>query len=521
MHVVDPGLAVLTAAWQAAWADFLANRVGIAERRAAPFLHALPEKLAVRLEAADDDHADSLMMLADLSHLAGAVRGEEALLRLALTAYDTHLGLNPSNFAAMRMRAETMLRLRDYAGAFAAFNTLYAASLADATGEVAPFQLIHDAECIEDAVRLGADAVALDHAASWRALADELCHGAGGDATARIAVKELSPSQRALLGAHGTPLPLPPTSADARSANALGSPPAPPALLSLIAPRALSLAPPPMQAPVAPAPLPRALRADIDWAWATREYAEQRTVVIDDLLSPTALRAIQSYARHGAHFRTLRKGYLGAFPSDGTVHPLLLALAEELTAAAPALFGAHTLALWWIFKYDETNHSGIGIHADPAAVNINLWLTDDVACEEGGGLAIYSYVPPLALSTPKVNHEFESEAAEQALRAQLVAAGRVRTIGYRCNRAAIFVSDQYHESLPFRFRPGYEHRRANLTLLFGDRWSSALHPQQQSMQQSASSGCGRAEAVEERAAGGGGGSVPQAAAESSFDVFDG
>ena len=120
-----------------------------------------------------------------------------------------------------------------------------------------------------------------------------------------------------------------------------------------------------------------------------------------------------------------------------------------------------------------------------------------------------------------MNHEFESEAAEQALRAQLVAAGRVRTIGYRCNRAAIFVSDQYHESLPFRFRPGYEHRRANLTLLFGDRWSSALHPQQQSMQQSASSGCGRAEAVEERAAGGGGGSVPQAAAESAFDVFDG
>jgi hypothetical protein len=36
---------------------------------------------------------------------------------------------------------------------------------------------------------------------------------------------------------------------------------------------------------VAPAPLPRALRAGIDWAWATREYAEQRTVVIDECIA--------------------------------------------------------------------------------------------------------------------------------------------------------------------------------------------------------------------------------------------
>ena len=42
---------------------------------------------------------------------------------------------------------------------------------------------------------------------------------------------------------------------------------------------------------------------------------------------------------------------------------------------------------------------------------------------------------------------------------------------YACNRAVVFVSDQYHESLPFRFAPGYANRRCNLTLLFGDRWS--------------------------------------------------
>ena len=33
---------------------------------------------------------------------------------------------------------------------------------------------------------------------------------------------------------------------------------------------------------------------------------------------------------------------------------------------------------------------------------------------------------------------------------------------------------QYHESEPFRFKPGYYNRRVNLTLLFGDRWSPRL-----------------------------------------------
>ena len=50
------------------------------------------------------------------------------------------------------------------------------------------------------------------------------------------------------------------------------------------------------------------------------------------------------------------------------------------------------------------------------------------------------------------------------------AAGTVHRIPYRCNRAAIFVSDQYHESQPFVFAAGYAQRRVNLTLLFGDRW---------------------------------------------------
>lgn len=501
----------LEAAWTATWADFLSNRIGLAERRAAPFLHSLPALLDNAAAAAaptddvgeDSQVADTLVTLADMAHIAGAVRGDSALLKQALAAYEEHLRRVPGNAAALRMRAETLLRLGDYAAAFAAFDTLHEAAVADPDAEqhleVAPFQLIHDAECVEDAVRLGADASELAAAAGWRSLAETLTQAAGGDATVRTPLVQLDAAQRSLLGWHGRrPLPVPPTIA------ACGE-----------------HASPSVEA------CARALRSSIDWAHVSREYEERRAVVIDDLLDPAALQTLQAYSRHGANFRTLRKGYLGAFPADGTTHPVVRRLTEELVAAAPSIFGNHALALWWIFKYDQTNPAGIGIHADPAAVNINLWLTDDAACLDGGGLAIYSHVPSLEQPTSAVNKEYDSEATEASLRQSLVSAGQVRTIPYRCNRAAVFVSDQYHESLPFRFAAGYEHRRANLTLLFGDRWrpleghpagngASASGADHASPADVASAADGAGE--DQRAGRGGGPAGPSSAG--GWDVFD-
>ena len=94
-------------------------------------------------------------------------------------------------------------------------------------------------------------------------------------------------------------------------------------------------------------------------------------------------------------------------------------------------------------------------------------------------------------------------AAEGHLRQTLTAAGRVTTIPYKCNRAAIFVSDQYHESLPFTFAPGYAQRRANLTLLFGDRWSPLGSAEASGAEPSSSAP-----------------SAPSALADDAFDIFD-
>ena len=444
----------LQATWEFAWNDYLHNRVDLAHKRAAPYLHLLSEALQrasdaqqhnIASETAAEMLADRLVTLADLHHISGAAENDTVQLRHAIAAYEAHLRFCPGNGNARRMRAECLLRCHDYAAAFAAFDAMYrqtlAAPIADET-EVAPVQLLMDAECVEDAIRLGADDAAGVHAAAaanWRRLADSLCAAApkhasssgSTDASRRTPISALTVHQRSLLGA------------------AFGKP--------LIAPPLRD------ETPIA------ALRTDIDWAAAQHTYVTERILVLDRLFSEPALARLQAYARHGAHFRSMRRGYLGAFPSDGVTHPLIRSLAEELERAAPLIFARHRLALHWFFKYDATNGEGIGIHADPAAVNINIWLTDDSACLEGGGLAIYEHVPPKSAATAEVNKEF-APGAEERLREQLRAAGPTRTVPYACNRAAIFISDQYHESLPFRFAVGYGNRRVNLTLLFGDRW---------------------------------------------------
>ena len=78
------------------------------------------------------------------------------------------------------MRAETFLRLGEYSAAFGCFKQVYEDSLriareaAAGDREVAPFRLLHDAECIDHAVALGADPSHLSTSQAWRELAADL-----------------------------------------------------------------------------------------------------------------------------------------------------------------------------------------------------------------------------------------------------------------------------------------------------------------------------------------------------------
>jgi hypothetical protein len=106
------------------------------------------------------------------------------------------------------------------------------------------------------------------------------------------------------------------------------------------------------------------------------------------------------------------------------------------------------------------------LHADFAAVNINFWITADADNLDPatGGLVIYDVTAP-----PEWDFETYNRRPDLIASYLRTRGARAITIPYRENRAIVFNSDLFHATAPIRFRPGYEHRRINVTMLYGDR----------------------------------------------------
>ena len=62
----------------------------------------------------------------------------------------------------------------------------------------------------------------------------------------------------------------------------------------------------------------------------------------------------------------------------------------------PGIFENHRLHQAWAYKYDS-RQTGIRVHADFAAVNVNFWITPDSANlnSSNGGLIVYKEKAPL------------------------------------------------------------------------------------------------------------------------------
>ena len=226
--------------------------------------------------------------------------------------------------------------------------------------------------------------------------------------------------------------------------------------------RALHLEPgAPLDSPVLG---PGVHRADVE---ARYRAATPNLCVIDDFLSPEGLEALRRHCLESTfwHDSRYRGGYLGAYWEQGFGSPLLVQLAAELRAALPGLLADHPLQQLWAYKYDSEG-GGIGVHADSAAVNVNLWLTPDTANlePESGGLVVHHVKAPRDWDHAAYN----SWDSEERIEALLVGADSTR-VPHRQNRAVIFDSDLFHRTDHYRFAPGYLQRRLNVTLLFGWR----------------------------------------------------
>mgnify|MGYP001481523671 CR=1 FL=1 len=211
------------------------------------------------------------------------------------------------------------------------------------------------------------------------------------------------------------------------------------------------------------------LNPAVDWRAVEAEFHANTPgfAVIDGLLSPEALAALRRYCLESTFWFDLDHagGYLGAYLSEGFDADLLVAIVRELQQALPDVLGGRPLRELWAYKYDQ-RLEGIPPHADEAAVNVNLWIAPDDACTdpEGGGLLVYPVEVPRDwrfADYNTINPKFEAFLRERG--------SAPRRIAHRQNRAMVFTSKVVHASERVDFRPGYENRRINITLLFGDR----------------------------------------------------
>ena len=189
---------------------------------------------------------------------------------------------------------------------------------------------------------------------------------------------------------------------------------------------------------------------------------------VDDLLTQEALMSLRRFCVESTIWkRDYENGYLGAFLGDGFSCPLLLQIAEELRLKFPGIFAHHLLTQAWAFKYDS-ERTGLNIHADAAAVNVNFWITPDEANLDPahGGLVVWNKEAPREWNFKDYNNTKNEPKVREFL---THSDAKAVTIPYRANRAVIFNSDLFHETDRFQFKDAYESRRLNITLLYGRR----------------------------------------------------
>ena len=208
--------------------------------------------------------------------------------------------------------------------------------------------------------------------------------------------------------------------------------------------------------------------------------------VVDDLLSPAALKIAYDYAMRSTVWWHTKTSYLGTYTGnfagvqgEFATNELLPALVDALRRALPRVLCSHRLKWTWMYKYDSDMDSGINLHADQAAVNLNLWITPTEAVKDSAeaeaGLIVYTIKPPASWGMDE--HSRGGAEGEKRRRKLLLDGGfRNVTVPYRQNRLVLFDSTLFHRSGRVGFKKGYRNRRVNWTLLFGNRGEKCVLP---------------------------------------------
>ena len=202
-----------------------------------------------------------------------------------------------------------------------------------------------------------------------------------------------------------------------------------------------------------------------DFTAIEAQYFAEGIVVIDDFLSASALDTLRRYCEESTVWKaSYQRGYVGAMLREGFCPEVLLRIVYELKGAMPRVIGDSTLLQAWAYKYDQ-RLQGINMHADFAKVNVNFWIAPDDACIDStsGGMVVYKGRVPDHWTF----YEYNNDAEKLAVYVKVNKAASLK-VPHRANRCVLFDSKLIHRTDDMHFKPGYENRRVNVTLLYGN-----------------------------------------------------
>lgn len=116
----------------------------------------------------------------------------------------------------------------------------------------------------------------------------------------------------------------------------------------------------------------------------------------------------------------------------------------------------------WAFVYNNTA-KGVTPHADPASINVNLWVTpyECVKDRTKNGLIIYDKKSPEDWTWDEYNSD-----VERVTNYLKESNAKPRHIPYQYNRLLIFDSKYFHRTCGVSMWGGKRHRRVNYTFMF-------------------------------------------------------
>lgn len=206
-----------------------------------------------------------------------------------------------------------------------------------------------------------------------------------------------------------------------------------------------------------------------NWRAINETYEKDKVVVIDNFLAGDCADRLRKFF---LFFNNIEEFY----PDYGSINlsrnnsqiwfPLLTNITEECKELMPFLRGKQFDRAWAFIYNNESG--GVPVHADPAAININLWVTPDAGMnlKEGfNGLEIWKIYPPADWGYGNYNTQDRGNYNRVLSFLDENVPSKV-TIDYKFNRVVVFDSMFFHKSNPVSSKPGYENRRINYTFLY-------------------------------------------------------